>query len=602
MTDSSRQARGARNVDESIAPLIAGDDAANFLAARPSRQFQCGQDDYIYRQPECDIDNDVVSRVDWHGAAHRRPVAGGSTGWEHQPLDGKTGQTPCRTLPCARSGGSHRGGGRPEPRMGKPTTTIFLGEVDVNFTASSKDTLIERRSIDPIPEGERHGSLLSQFTLWVSANLTAICAVTGALSVVLGGDVFWSIVGLFVGQVVGGAVMALHGAQGPQTGLPQMILSRAQFGIYGAIIPLSLVCVMYIGFLTSGTMLTSQVVGKLFHLNPKQAIVMLGAIVTMLALFGYRAIHAIGRFYSVIGGLMFVYLLFSLMHGHNATLLLANRHFTWSSFLLAVSLSASWQITYGPYVADYSRYLPASTSSLKVFFAVGLGSVIGSQIAMTFGVFAAALAGNHFGGHEVTYMVDIGAGGIAAIAAAMYLTILLAKLIASTLCVYGGFMSVATMIAGLSGKNAIGFRARVILIVAVVATYTVLALIADDGFLRTFRHFILFLLAFFTPWSAINLVDYYCLSREPIDIIALSDVNGRYGKWNVRGIAIYVIGVLAQIPFMSTDLYTGPLFHLFGDIDVSWIVGLVLSGTLYYFVSRKRHTRRDPQPERRDSV
>ena len=41
-----------------------------------------------------------------------------------------------------------------------------------------------------------------------------------------------------------GAVMALHGAQGPQLGLPQMISSCVQFGVFGAIIPIVAVCVM----------------------------------------------------------------------------------------------------------------------------------------------------------------------------------------------------------------------------------------------------------------------------------------------------------------------------------------------------------------------
>ncbi len=39
-----------------------------------------------------------------------------------------------------------------------------------NDRASNKP-LIERRSIDYIPEAERHGRLLSQFTLWLGANL-----------------------------------------------------------------------------------------------------------------------------------------------------------------------------------------------------------------------------------------------------------------------------------------------------------------------------------------------------------------------------------------------------------------------------------------------
>lgn len=35
--------------------------------------------------------------------------------------------------------------------------------------------------------------------------------------------------------------MGLQAIQGPATGLPQMIRSRMQFGVYGAVIPLLLV-------------------------------------------------------------------------------------------------------------------------------------------------------------------------------------------------------------------------------------------------------------------------------------------------------------------------------------------------------------------------
>ena len=71
-----------------------------------------------------------------------------------------------------------------------------------------KSGFVENRSIDFIPENERHGSIFAQFTLWFGANLQITAIVTGALAVVLGGDVFWSIIGLFIGQCFGAAVMA----------------------------------------------------------------------------------------------------------------------------------------------------------------------------------------------------------------------------------------------------------------------------------------------------------------------------------------------------------------------------------------------------------
>lgn len=55
----------------------------------------------------------------------------------------------------------------------------------------------ERRSIDYIPESERHGHPFSQFTLWFGGNLQITAIVTGALAVVLGGDVVWSLSGFW---------------------------------------------------------------------------------------------------------------------------------------------------------------------------------------------------------------------------------------------------------------------------------------------------------------------------------------------------------------------------------------------------------------------
>ncbi len=46
-----------------------------------------------------------------------------------------------------------------------------------------------------------------------------------------------------------------------------MILSRAQFGVFGAVVPLVLVCVMYIGFSASGTVLAGQAMAKLLNIS-----------------------------------------------------------------------------------------------------------------------------------------------------------------------------------------------------------------------------------------------------------------------------------------------------------------------------------------------
>jgi NCS1 family nucleobase:cation symporter-1 len=296
-------------------------------------------------------------------------------------------------------------------------------------------------------------------------------------------------------------------------------------------------------------------------------------------------IHFIGRLASVIGVIAFVYLFSRLMTQTDVGALLQIRHFSWSSFLLAVSLAASWQIAFGPYVADYSRYLPSKTSSVKTFLAVGAGSVIGAQVAMVLGVFAAAMANGQFAGREVAYIVGLGGSG--ATAALLYFSIAFGKVTISTLNSYGSFMCIATIISGFRGHVEVTPRQRLVFVLLIVGAATLVALLGQHSFLGAFKSFILFLLAFFTPWSAVNLVDYYLITRERYDVPALADPDGRYGRWNLPGISVYVIGVLVQLPFIATKFYTGPLVDYLGGVDISWIIGLVVPAVLYYLVARR---------------
>lgn len=123
---------------------------------------------------------------------------------------------------------------------------------------------------------------------------------------------------------------------------------------------------------------------------------------------------------------------------------------------------------------------------------------------------------------------------------------------------------------------------RIFFILLVIAASVFLALFASSDFLNLFKNFVLMLLMVFTPWSVINLIDYYKVSRHRLDIPALYDPSGRYGKWNVPALVSYAVGVLSQIPFLAQTLYTGPITHWLGGADISWIVGILITGLVYY--------------------
>ena len=444
----------------------------------------------------------------------------------------------------------------------------------------------ERRTIDVVPDAERHGTPRSQFTLWFGANMQITAIVDGALAVVFGADALWAIIGLFLGNVFGGIVMALHSAQGPRMGLPQMISSRAQFGVKGAILPLLLVVLMYLGFAATGTVLAGQAINKALHIdNPIVGILIFGGLTAFVAITGYALIHVVGRIATVVGIAGFTYLAIRLVAEYDVLDFVGVKGFDFVTFLLAISLGAGWQLTFGPYVADYSRYMPRSTPERTTFWATFLGSVIGSQWSMTFGALVAAVAGDKFLGNQVGFLGDL--AGPAMIAILIYLVIVTGKLTVNCLNAYGGFMSILTTVTAFNGRSTISARARSLYIIGFIAVSMLIAIAASADFLDNFKNFVLVLLMVFTPWSAINLIDYYVITKERVDIPALYDPAGRYGAWNVPALVCYAVGIVAQIPFLAQKLYTGPMTDLLGGADISWIVGLVFTAAIYYPIARR---------------
>ena len=75
------------------------------------------------------------------------------------------------------------------------------------MAGGSTSGVIEARSIEVVPDGERHGTPVSQFTLWFGATTQVTAVVDGALAVVFGADPIWAIIGLLIGNLLGGAVI-----------------------------------------------------------------------------------------------------------------------------------------------------------------------------------------------------------------------------------------------------------------------------------------------------------------------------------------------------------------------------------------------------------
>lgn len=122
---------------------------------------------------------------------------------------------------------------------------------------------IEDKTIQPIPANERHGKARDLFTIWFGSNIMVLTVVTGALATtVFGLDLVSALIGLALGNLAGAVFMALHAAQGPTLGVPQMVQTRGQFGSFGALLVVGVVVLMYIGFFAATAACTGPSTGS----------------------------------------------------------------------------------------------------------------------------------------------------------------------------------------------------------------------------------------------------------------------------------------------------------------------------------------------------
>jgi NCS1 family nucleobase:cation symporter-1 len=445
-------------------------------------------------------------------------------------------------------------------------------------------TRLELRTIQPIALDQRHGKARDLFTIWFGSNVQLLTIVTGGLSVTVFGLSFtWAVVALTVGNLIGAIFMALHAAQGPTLGVPQMVQTRGQFGSIGALLVVGIVIVMYVGFLSSNIVLGGEAIASLVPgWSDTPGLVLVGLLGVIATIYGHDLIHAYARVMSYVSGAVLVLAVVWIVyvHGLPAGFLTRNMLST-TGFLGTVSVAALWQISYAPYVSDYTRYMPAATGASPAFWASYWGSTLGSLLPMILGAVVGLAAPKGSLVHGLALLTP----GIAPLVLVVF-SIGIAS--SNAMNLYCGALSTMTFGQTLFPRWSPGPKARTVVALLLFGFALTGAILSKDAFIANYEDFILLLLYVLVPWTAINLVDYYLLRHGEYHVESFFQQDGGiYGRVNTAAVACYVLGILVQLPFVACALYTGPVARAMGGIDLSWIVGLLITSPVYYWLAKR---------------
>lgn len=438
---------------------------------------------------------------------------------------------------------------------------------------------IETHTIDVIPLSERHGRPLDLFTLWFGNNLHVLSLVTGALAIQLGLSFWWACPAILIGNALGALPVAYHAIQGPHLGVPQMIQTRAQFGYYGASFLVGLVFFISFGYFASAQALGGTTIVVFSpQISTECAIVLLSVPVLLLAFLGHDWIHRWQRAVAVLLGLCVVYITIRTLARHG----LHMAHSTTAApsltlFLGVVAIFAVYQLTWAPYVADYSRYLPPDVSTGRTFAATFLGQVMSAVWIELIAAYLMAVEPDPRSSDALTVLAQ-GAGK-------WVVVIMAVSLIGSAATMlYSGMLSLVTLVGAHSSRLRAVVRTAGILVTLLVGLP--IALVGYKSFVTAFAEFLQICLFVLIPWSAVNLADFYLVRRGQYDVESLFTPRGIYGRWQWRGLCAYFVGLAVEMPFINQARYVGPAARALGGADISWIVGLVVPAALYVILCR----------------
>ncbi|HEV3291689.1 MAG TPA: cytosine permease [Streptosporangiaceae bacterium] len=432
---------------------------------------------------------------------------------------------------------------------------------------------VENRHIDHIPAGARHGRPWHQFAFWWGGNVNVFNVVLGAVTVSIGLTFWWALIAIAAGTITGALLIALHATQGPRLGVPQSIQSRGQFGFYGSAFLFPAVLLLNVGFIAAELVIQAQAMtGVTSALSIPQWILLLAVPSIVIGIFGYRWIHwAMQATAVVVGVSLIIMFIQGLRHGAPPAREMTMARPPAGLFLAGVALLVIDMLSFGPFVSDYTRYLPATTSGRRLFWAIYAGNVLATFFSCAVGAYLAAL------------LPSLGpVAAIGTVSGKWALIIMALSLMnANTFNAYTGAFQCLALAGMWRRLKAESVAVRLIPYLGVMAAGIATAYLGYQHFVTNLTNFLDVLLVIFIPWSAVNLADYFVVRHGRYDVASFFTADGAYGRFAWRGLLAYAAGLAAQWPFVSQPDYTGPLVRALGGADISWLVGWFTAAIIY---------------------
>ena len=435
---------------------------------------------------------------------------------------------------------------------------------------------LELNGINFISESERKGNARSLFWPWAAANVSFLAISYGSFFLGFGIS-FWQVTAAaIIGTVGSFLLVGVSSLAGKRANAPTMTLSRAAFGVKGNKIPGFLSYLIFVGWeivlVSLATLASETVFTRVGNIDPDLSrilgFLLAGGLTIVGGVLGFKVIMKL-QVYLTISTLILTFgYIFLTIDTVDWSKVSSIPNGTTQGFIGALIFGVTGiGLGWVGCAADYSRYLPRSTSGKSVVGWTVFGAAI---VPITLVIYGSLLAASSPELSKLVASDPIGA-----------LTTLLPTwyLIPFALVAILGLIGGAILNLYSSGLTLVSIgvpvkRHTAAAIDGLIMTIGVIYLVwfASDFFVP-FQGFLITLGVPVAVWSAIFVAD--VLMRKGYAEDELFDPKGRYGSWNLRSIGLVFFGAIIGWGFVTNSSagwlsWQGYLLGPLGGQDGSW--------------------------------
>lgn len=466
-------------------------------------------------------------------------------------------------------------------------------------------TQVEQHGVAPIPAADRTSRPWDLFRLTFGGANTFATVVLGSFPIIFGlsfKDALWATV---LGLVAGALVLCPMAVFGTTNGTNNAVSSSAHLGVHGRIVGSFLSLLTAFAFFSisvwsSGDALVGGA-NRLVGLPQNGwtlglAYALFAVLILVVCIYGYRFMLWVNKIAVVAASVLFLLGIFAFagafdpsypgVFGPGADP--ATAALFWPSFIGSALIVMSNPVSFGAFLGDWSRYIPAETSKPKVMGAVFLAQ-LATLIPFGFGLVTTTIiatqAPSFFENSDYV-------GGLLAVSPAWYflpvcLLALIGGMSTGTTSLYGTGLDFSSVFPKFS-------RVQATIFIGVIAIGFIFVGRFALNLVQSISTFSVLIITCTAPWMIIMMVGYVTrrgwYDSDSLQVFNRRQLGGRYWfnrGWNWRAMGVWIVAAVLGLMFVNIPgQFVGALGNLAGGVDLSIPVSIGLAAVLYPLVLR----------------